>query len=339
MTQAATFAPKGQAFTRSLILRSMAKTADYETALGMAQARWGTPQASTVAKAAVQTVLSGDFGDGPVGEFFKLVMQNSLLGRLSGLRRVPFETRLLKVTSGASGYWVAESAPVPLSGLTLAGSSLRALKVAAIITATAEALKTGGPTAEAVFQSDLERAVIDTIDLALLDPNNAGVANERPPSLTYGAPEVTATSDASADVSALVDDFGGDIGAAYFVTDSETATRMALLRSDGAAVFPDVGARGGSVLGIPLLVSRASPRDSSGGQLTLIDPTGIAYGADRLELESVEQATIALEGEDEPEMVSLWQQNLVGFKAIMNANWEVQRVNSVAVITGIGWGA
>ncbi|MCY1297332.1 hypothetical protein D9M70_467680 [compost metagenome] len=95
------------------------------------------------------------------------------------------------------------------------------------------------------------------------------------------------------------------------------------------------------MLGIPLLISRASPRDSSSGQLALIDPTGIAYGAEGISFESAEHATLAMSDtpESDPVLVSLWQQNLVGYKSIVASNWEVQRDGSVALLTDVAWGA
>lgn len=290
MTQVST-APKGQALARSLILRATTKHMDYQSMLDVATARWGQHQAEQVTKAAVASVTQGDVGDYAAAEFFGLVMERTLLGRLTGLRRLPFNRRMLKITTGANGYWVAESNPVPLSKPALDGSRLPPLKVCAMIVATEESLKVGGAIAENGFQRDLERAVVDTTDIALLDVSNAGFAGERPASITYGAPSAAATMDAAADIAALIGMFGGDLGAAYFVTDATTATNMALLRTaEGGLIFPDVGARGGSVLGIPLLISRASPRDSNSGQLALIDPTGIAYGADGLSFESAQHA-------------------------------------------------
>lgn len=335
-------APKGQALARSLILRATTSNMSYDSMLDVARARWGEYQGEQIAKAAIAPIVQNDVGDYAAVEFFNLVMERSLLGRLVGLRRLPFNRKMLKITSGSNGYWVAESNPVPLSKPALDGSSLTPLKVCAMIVATDEALKTGGTIAENGFQRDLERAVVDTTDIALLDAGNAGVAGERPTSITYGAPASAATGDAAADIATLIGLFGGDLGAAYFVTDATTATSMALHRNaDGDLVFPDVGARGGSILGIPLLISRASPRDSSGGQLALIDPTGIAYGADGLSFESAEHATVAMSDtpESDPVLVSLWQRNLVGFKSIMSASWEVQRENSVALLTGVEWGA
>lgn len=334
--------PKGQILTRSLILRAVAKNTDTEGMQAIASARWGEYQGQLIAKAAVSAIMANDIGESAAVEFFGLIMERSLLGRLTGLRRVPFNRRMLRMVSGAAGYWVAEGNPVPLSKPALDGSSLDALKVCAIIVASEEALTVGGVIAETGFQRDLERAVVDTIDATLLDASNAGAAGERPASITYGAPAVTATSDPGSDLAAMLALFGGDLGAAYFVTDANTATSMALLRNtSGELVFPDLGARGGSILGIPTLVSRASPVDTSGGQLALIDPTGIAYGSEGLTFESATHATLAMSDtpESDPVLVSLWQRNLTGFKSIMTANWEVQRSGSVVVLNSIAWGA
>lgn len=341
MSQVVSTAPKGQILIRSLILRATCPNATNQTLQDVAQARWGAYSGDMVAKAAVAAITGSDVGDTAAVEFFGLVMERTLLGRMAGLRRVPFYRRMLKMVSGANGYWVSQGKPVPLSKPALEGSTIDPLKVCAIIAATEEAMTTGGAIAETGFQRDLERAVIDTLDAALIDASNAGIADEMPAAITYGAPSAPATSDAVADIAALIGMFGGDLGAAYFVTDASTATNMALLRNaEGALLFPDVGARGGSVLGIPLLTSRASPRDSSGGQLALIDPTGIAYGADGLAISKAQHATLAMSDtpESEPTLVSLWQTNTVAFKSEMTANWEVQRVGSVATLTGVQWG-
>lgn len=338
-------APKGQALSRALILRAVAKNMVYESMLDVAQARWGAYQGEQVAKAAIAPVMQSEVGDYAAVEFFNLVMERSLLGRLAGLRRVPFNRRMLKITAGSNGYWVAEGKPVPLSKPSLDGSTIKPLKVCAIIVNTEEAIMIGGAIAENGFQRDMERAVVDTADIALLDAGNAGVEDERPASITYGAPSSAATGDASADISALFDLFDGDIGASYFVTDATTAARMALHRNTaGDLVFPDVGARGGSILGIPLLISRASPREAGTGQLTLIDPTGIAYGAEDLTFESAAHATLVMsdtpeDEEDEPVQFGLWQHNLIGYKSILTANWEVQRAGSVAFLSDVAWGA
>lgn len=333
--------PKGQAFVRATILKALVG-GNYETLLRSACDRWGDHNGQLVAKAAVSALTSAEIGNVAAVEFFGLIMERSLLGRMAGLRRVPFNRRMLKMTNGSTAYWVGQGKPVPVSKPSVIGSSLEPLKVAAIICMTDESLTAAGTVAENAFQRDLERAVVDVVDQALIDASNAGVADEMPAAITYGAPTAAATGDASADIATLIDLFGGDLGSAFLVTDAVTATNMALHRTaTGDKEFPDVGARGGSILGIPLLISRASPRDSSGGQLALIDPTGIAYGADGIDIVKSSQATLAMSDtpESEPDLVSLWQTNTVAFKSDITANWEVQRTGSVATLTGVAWGA
>lgn len=340
MSAVVTTVPKGRTFIRSLIVRSISSASSMEGMMAYSSSRWGDYQGGLVAKTAVSAITQNEVGESAAKEFFSLVMEKSLLRRLSGLRQVKFRTKMLKIVSGATGYWTGESKPTPLSKQVLDGSTINPLKVNCIICCTDEAIQVAGEVTESGLQADMERAVVDALDTALLDATNAGVVDERPASITYGAPNISASADAAADVTDLINLFDGDLGAAYFVTDSKTATNMAMLRNaSGALVFPDVGARGGSVIGIPLLISRASPVDSSGGQLALIDPTGIAYAADPISVEKAQHATLAMSDtpESEPEQVSLWQTGTVAFRSILTANWEVQRAGGVAFLSGAGW--
>src|SRR5690606_18457004 len=112
----------------------------HDTALAVATERWGAASGQAVAKA-VDAITAGTVTETVAArEFMGLVSEQSVIGRLSGLRRVPFRTRMLAVTAGATGYWVSEAAPKPVSGITLAGSSLEPLKLASIIVVTKEAL-------------------------------------------------------------------------------------------------------------------------------------------------------------------------------------------------------
>ncbi|MNV94474.1 hypothetical protein D3C71_1892750 [compost metagenome] len=38
-------------------------------------------------------------------------------------------------------------------------------------------------------------------------------------------------------------------------------------------------------------------------------------------------------------MVSLWQRNLVGFRAERTINWARRRTSAVSYLTGVSWGA
>lgn len=329
--------PRGRSYVRSLCTQ-IGGGSSPELANSFAAARWGA-EGLAIAKAAVAALTSGDIGTADAIEFFGVVREKSVLGGLVGTRPVPLNKLILARTNGATGFWVSEAAPVPLLKPVLAGRMLTAKKVAAIICTTIEAERAESPAAEASLQIDLETGCIGALDSAFLDPANAG-SDAVPASVTHGAPTVAASSDAASDLAALIEAFAGDLSSSYLVTDPTTATALAMVRSaNGSFLFPDAGPRGGSVLGIPLLVSRHSPRDSSGGIVALIDASGIAVAMEGIELSQSENTSLAMA--DSPtspaQMVSMFATNTVALKAVIRANWENQRVGGVAVLTGVDY--
>ena len=332
--------PRGRSFVRGMILRSTGIT-ERQHLMEAATERWGSHQAETITRAAIAPVMSGDLGDNAAAsEFISLVKERSIYGRMAGLRRIPFDRRVVGITTGATGYWVGEAKPKPISRPVVEGTTLDHAKVAAIIVVTSEALKSGGKIAEATLQDDLVRAVAEVWDEAFIDATNAGEAGVRPASITNGAFTVTATADPAADIEAAIAAFGGDFSAAYFVMHPTTATHLAKRRSGTAFAFPDVGPRGGSILGIPVLTSRAA----AVGQVALVDPTGIVVADDGIELQVADQAALHMVDNPEDEsaesvLVSLWQNNLTALRSEVFTNWQVQRPGAVAVITGADYAA
>lgn len=312
-------------------------------ALAYAERRWG-PRHSLNIKDAVGAISSSDIpGPGVLdNEFFHQVLQESILGRLAGLRRVPFAVRTLKATNVTRGYWISEFQPIPLSKRSLAGSSLPRRKIGAIVCATIESLQAEGPAAEGRLEEDLRRAVATVLDAAFIDVTNAGIEDKTPAAVTYDH-DIPSQGNPAEDIAALIASFGGDLASAVFVTDPRTASEIALARDAGGAfAFPDCGPRGGSLLGIPLLTSRGSPRDSSGGQLALIDPSGIAAAIDSIEMTRSTSATLNMTDEPEAsgeagELVSLFMTETAAFKTIVSANWENQRDDGAIVVTGCSY--
>ncbi|MFZ3206394.1 MAG: phage major capsid protein [Pseudomonas sp.] len=319
-------APKGQLFTRSIIAKAIARidrgTAEPSSALAVAADRWG----SYVGDQIKSFVDSGDVGSIAAREFFGLAFEQSLLGRIPGLRRVPFNVKALAASAGAQGYWVAEGSELPLSKPTLAGSSLPRLRVGALIVETLEAIRAEGSVAEAGVQRDILRAVSAAIDEAFIG-GGAGTPGIKPASITNGLTPITGTTDLAADVAALLEAFDGDLLSAVFVTDPSTAVRL-------AAVFESAGIRGGDVLGVPLIVSRSVPRDSSNGQLVLLDPTAIAVAYEPGTIDTSEHGAVAVTvGQGAAaEVLPLWQNNLLGLKSENHGNWSVQLDGAVAVL-------
>lgn len=331
--------PKGRMAIRGMICRYLGAV-DEETAMSICEARWGTHNFHTIAKAAVGALGLSNIDPNAV-QFFDAVRERSLLGRLLGLRNVPYRVRLLAMAGGTRGHWVGEHKQIPMSKPTLTGSSLSPLKVAAIVAATEESLK--NPSAEGLLHRDLEKALADALDSAFIDAGNAGVSGERPASITNGATTIASVGDPVQDLKAMIEAFEGDLSEAHFVTDPDTATGLALERDTGGTfLFPDIGPRGGTLLGIPTLTSRGSPTDTSGGQITLLDPTGIAVGFGSGELAANNSGGIFMSDDPETDgvgtMVSLFQTETVAIKSVQEANWEQQRDDGVVVLTGASYG-
>lgn len=331
--------PKGTLFIRSI--QALAAAGADGNPVAYARNTYGSLVAEVVKTAQDAGGLNaGDWGEylasPQVQEFLALAEQAAVIGKLA-LRRVPLNTRTTQMSTGFSAYWVGGGKATPLSKAALMGDTLTPLKVLVLTAITKELLRNTSPISEARLRADMIRAISEALDAAFIDPANAGVANVMPASITNGVSPIASSGNPGTDIAALNAAFTGDYEAAAYVTDPTTAVQIALARdAAGSFAFPDAGPRGGSILGLPLIVSRSSPRDSSGGQLALVDASGIAYGAEGVRnvlgehtsLEMVDDVT------DPPtvEQVSMWQTNSVAILSEVSANWKVVRAGAVVTI-------
>jgi len=298
--------------------------------------RW--PNEAVHVRNAVGAMLEGSQSDYTSREFFGLVKEKSVIGRLP-LRRVQFFTRTIKMTSGANAYWVGQGNPIPLSKSAVTGATLEPKSLGALVAATKESAAAQNFVIEAGLQDDIVSALALAIDQGFLDATNTG-SSTTPAAVTVGVDTVVATGDPVADLKALIEAFDGDLSVARFVTDPTTATQLAMVTGSGGFLFPDCGPLGGALLGIPMITSRASPRTSGGGQIALIDGSGIAFGYEGINLKVNQEAT--LEMADDPngpaEHVSLFQTDTVAWMANTTVNWRLDRQSAVAVMTGCLYG-
>jgi hypothetical protein len=284
------------------------------------------------------STLSGSYGnplvssEGAAGEFFRLVLEQSVLGRMQGTRRIPFHTPTISQYSGATGSWVAEGAPIPMSSFVAERfTGLDTWKCSAMSVATRELLRE--PEAEEFIRADLVRACVHAVDQAFLDPSNAGTPDVKPASILNSVTETGAGSspqDVDDDFREMIADFGGNLENAYWVFSPVTG---ALLHSSD---HTQIGPRGGSFYGIPAVTSR----NAAAGVVALIDASSIALATGGIEIEASEKGTIEMQ--DSPtnnsvvptqtQHVSLFQTGSVAFKVTMTANWKLLRLNGAAWI-------
>lgn len=312
----------------------------------VAAARWGAESRTARAlKSAIAAAGTGNWG-GPligdyaeaVAEFVGLVREQTIVGRLQGLRRVPPNTAYLAQVSGATGNWVAEGAAMPISAMSFTRQTLGLLKVTAVAVQTRELM--ASPDAETTIRDDLVRAVAAASDAAFINPTNAGVAGETPAAVTYGAPQADiAAALFDADYGSTLSVFTGDWSRAFWIAHPEWLANI------NSMEHPNCGPRGGELRGLPVIPSSAVPVDSNGfRQVILIDPTAIAYasadGAAQLKATrqgSIEMVDTAPTGDTlaptgGTDYVSVWQTNCVALAALLWENWRVERDGAVVVL-------
>ncbi len=288
----------------------------------------------------------------PVGmDFAEFLRPLTIVGRLEGMRRVPFQTRLVGMTAGAVAHWVGEVAPKPATFAALAGQETRldSRKVVAFYLATVELMRASAPVGERLLLGQLGRAAAQAVDVAFLDPANSG-DDSMPPAVTNGA-EVHASTGSTlaqidADLALLVgslNDAGSSLEYATWIMHPRTALYLARLRGTGGALaHPGMTAHGGELLGLPALTSANVKIGATTGEPTtiaLVDADGILLADDNEATLTVARHA-SVQADDDPQagaqaMISLWQQNLVGLRAERFINWRARRDVIASVLTGV----
>ena len=103
-------------------------------------------------------------------EFAEFLRPMTIIGRIPGLRRVPFNIQVPRMTAGASVGWVGENAPKSVSSEAFDTITLRWSKAAGIVVLTQELMRFSNPAAEDVVRNDLARGIVQFLDRAFVDP-------------------------------------------------------------------------------------------------------------------------------------------------------------------------
>jgi HK97 family phage major capsid protein len=346
---------RGLASTRFLKAQAAAK-GDLPAAVAYAVSQnWKTtPDVVRALKAAMGAMNTEDESAllGQVGtDYAEFLRPQTIIGRLSGLVRVPFETRLVAQSGGATAYWVGEQQPKPVTLAEFSGDTMPVAKVAAISVVTEELAKSSAPSAESALSRDLNRAGAAAMDAAFIDPANAGIPGVMPASITNGEPSFVSSGGSVAnideDLAALIQslvDAGSDLTFAAWVMLPRTAIYLSRLRgtTDGAPSYPFITAKGGNLMGLPVVTSGNVPVSGSSGSpssIVLLDAAQIAIADDgESGLSVTTQATVQMETTPETgaaRQVSLWQNNLVGLRAERMVNWKRRQAGVVASLTGV----
>lgn len=294
-------------------------------------------------------------------DFVEFLRPQTILGKfgqgnIPGLRRVPFRTPLIGQTSGGQGYWVGEGKAKPLTKFDFERTTLEPLKVANIAALTMEVLRDSSPSAELLVRDGLADALRARLDIDFIDPTKAASAGISPASITNGVTPIVSSGITAdhirTDVRALMATFIAANNAptsGVWVMSATTALALSLMTNAlGQSEFPGVTMNGGAFAGLPVIVSEYVPSDTAGGYVFLVNASDV-YLADDGDIAVDMSDQASLEMSDTPTqngttptsstMVSLWQNNLVGFRAERTINYSKRRASAVAVLSGVAWGA
>jgi HK97 family phage major capsid protein len=287
-------------------------------------------------------------------EFIELLRPETIYGRMTGFRRVPFNVKIPRQTAGAAAGWVGEGLSKPVSRLTFDDVTFPFAKIAVIVVITHELARFSDPSAEMLIRDDLIAAIAQYIDQQMWDASVAASAGVRPGALTNGSSTAVATStstvaNVTADLQAAIDRITlspSNIGLRnpVWIMSQQSASYIAGLRTTQDVFgFPAMTAGGQpgvvgatpSLMGIPVLVSaNLTPATT----IVLIEQSEVLVADDG-------QTTIDTSGEASVQMdsapatpptplVSFWQQNLLGIKAERYIYWMMRRAAAVTRITG-----
>jgi len=371
--------PPGIAFARMTLCKCAAQHAAMRgnavSALQIAR-QWypSSDRVQMAVKAAVGPAVSTDatwagslIYNQTIADFVTYLQPRTIIGQfgqngIPSMNRVPFNMRQLVETAAMTANWTGEAKPKPVTKAGYTAQTLGATKIAAITIDSEEILRfSNHPTisAETAMRDGLTRAIVKKIDMSLIDPTLAASSGVNPASLTYGVSPGSSAGNTADDVRADILALYAAVGAVGLGTTDNIDPRGVVLimppgialaaslmrTSVGAVEFPSVSLNGGTIQGIPVVVSNYAALAGYGNIV-------IAVVAPEINLADDGQVTVdmsteaSLEMSDAPtqsgttgvSLVSLWQNDLVAFRAERFINWAKRRAGVVAWLQSVNWG-
>lgn len=339
---------KGTLFTRYAMAVAAGKGSISDT-IAYAK-RWDdqTPEVSAYIKAVQGTSTGGSpawgaelvYQQNIASEFVELLMPATIVGKLNGIRKAPFNTRMAVHDVGATVNWVGEGLVKPVSDLSFAELTLGNFKIAGIVVLTEELIRLSTPNAEEVVRRDLKDQIVAFMDRQFVDPTITATSS-RPASITNG---VASPAASGTDADALYADLNTALAT---FDDAETGTEnvyilmrpavargiSALRNALGQFEFPGLMVNGGTLMGFPVIVSSSVPAAT----IVVVKADEILLADDgQVTLDASNQATLDMAGGTTPTF-NLWQRNCVGIRAERWVAWTKRRSAAVAVIDTVAY--
>jgi len=344
--------PLGTAFVRAACAKLVCNGNLHEAAEYAKRWDASTPEVSLYLKAAIAPGTSTDatwagplVNPGIANEFLELLRPATILGKIPGLRTVPFNTKVPSQTAGGTYGWVGESKPKPVTKLAFAADTLSMTKAAGIIVLTEELVRLSNPSAEDLVRRDMIAGIAQFLDAQFIDPAVAAVAGVNPASITNGAPTAAATTNPLADIVGLISHFATNnigVDGVTFIMSAANALSLAFRTNlDGTPQFPGVTINGGTYKGLTFVTSQAA-----GANVIALQPALVLYADDGgVTIDASREASLQMDSapaspaDATTVYVSLWQTNCVGLRAERFVNWKRANANAVKYLTATAWPA
>ena len=353
--QSITVAPapaiKGAAFVRYVCAKALFGS-NYSDAATYA-ARWNdsTPEVALVLKAAVAAGTATDstwaspLVQPITGGFLELLRAATIVDRIPGLQKAPFNAKIAQQTSASTVGWVGEGKSKPVSSLGFGTVTLAVTKVAGIVVITEELAKLSTPSAEEKVRNDMIAVIARFVDSSFINPALSAVAGVSPASITFGAPTAAATTNPLADMMGLITHFSSNNipvdGLTFIMSPANLLAMSFKTYSDGTPQFPGIGINGGSWKGMTFIGSNTAGTNVIALQpnyILLADEGGVSVDVSREASLQMDSAPV-----DPPAATtiveSLWQTNRIGIRAERFINWTRVGVNTVKYLTAAAYPA
>lgn len=352
--------PKGTAFARMCMAMAAGGGDSYQTLQYAKQWKDSTPEVEhlvqhmwqTKAAIAVGTTTDATWAGPlvvtqPLNEFLELLRPRTLLGRIPGLRQVPFNVSVPTQTTGGTYGWVGQNKPKPVTKADYATVTVPFAKAAGIIVLSEELVKLSSPSAENLVREEMIAGMGAFLDLQFQDPAVAVSAGVNPASITNGA-ATAAASGVTAAAAKL--DLAGRVavftaanipleGSVWLMNDSNAFGLSISLNALGQPLFPGMTPMGGTLLGMPVVVS-----NSLSTRVVLLHAPSILYadeGGVRIDVSreaSVQMDSAPTDTVDATTVyLSLWQRNLIGLRAERMITWIRARTAAVTYLTAAAY--
>ena len=321
-----------------------------------------TPEVSLALKSAVAAGTTAHatwagplvYAENLSSEFVDYIRPMTIMGKMTGLRQVPFNIRYPIQDGGSTVGWVGQGLGKPVSGLSFTSGTLGFAKAAGIVVITQELARFSSPSAELLVRDDLAAQMTQFLDEQFIDPGVAAVANVSPASVLNGASNVrqaaavwSSAANVETDVKAFLATFAANeisLAGSYWIMTPDAALALSMIRTTGGENFayPNITMDGGSWFGLPVITSSSVPNSISAGSIVALVKGSEVFMADdgavaidvstEASLEMSDAPTITSAAPTAASLVSMWQTNSIAIRAERVINWSRRRTCGVGYI-------